>query len=65
MHRLLEAALSQEGYKLAFASSGAEGVRLARELHPAVITLDVIMPEMDGWVVLSFSRRTRNWRPYR
>ena len=52
-HQLLADALRTEGYTLKFATSGAEGLRLARELRPAVITLDVLMPEMDGWVVLS------------
>jgi len=53
VHRLLADNLRPEGYTLKFASSGREGLRLAKELRPAVITLDVIMPEMDGWVVLS------------
>lgn len=53
VHQLLAAALGPEGYELKFALNGAEGLRLARELRPAVITLDVIMPEMDGWVVLA------------
>src|SRR5205085_10561047 len=38
---------------LKFATNGTEGLRLAKELRPAVITLDVLMPEMDGWVVLA------------
>ena len=33
-------------------ASGEEGLRLARALHPVVITLDVMMPGMDGWAVL-------------
>jgi len=53
VHQLLANALGPQGYTLKFASSGAEGLRLAKELRPAVITLDVIMPEMDGWVVLA------------
>jgi CheY-like chemotaxis protein len=53
VHRILAHALRDEGYHLEFASSGAEGLRLAKELRPSVITLDVIMPEMDGWMVLS------------
>ncbi len=53
VHQLLADALREEGYALHFASSGSEGLRLAKELRPAVITLDVLMPEMDGWVVLS------------
>src|SRR5580765_2580139 len=39
IHQLLATALRDEGYSLSFASSGAEGLRLAKELHPAVITL--------------------------
>jgi signal transduction histidine kinase/CheY-like chemotaxis protein len=53
VHHLLADALRSEGFALQFASNGQDGLRLAKELHPAVITLDVLMPEMDGWVVLS------------
>jgi signal transduction histidine kinase/CheY-like chemotaxis protein len=53
VHELLAEALRPAGYALDFALSGVEGLRLAKELHPAVITLDVLMPDMDGWVVLS------------
>ena len=45
--------LTKEGYEAVTAASGEEGLQLARQLRPAVITLDVIMPEMDGWAVLS------------
>jgi signal transduction histidine kinase/DNA-binding response OmpR family regulator len=45
--------LAKEGFKVKTASSGMEGLRLARDLHPDVITLDVMMPGMDGWAVLS------------
>ncbi len=40
------------GLDVATAVDGEEGLRLARELQPGVITLDVIMPGMDGWAVL-------------
>jgi signal transduction histidine kinase/CheY-like chemotaxis protein len=53
VHQLLADVLRPEGYTLQFATNGADGLRLARELRPAVITLDVLMPEMDGWVVLA------------
>jgi signal transduction histidine kinase/DNA-binding response OmpR family regulator len=52
VHRLIEMTLKNEGYALRFATSGTEGLRLAKELKPALITLDVIMPEADGWTVL-------------
>jgi CheY-like chemotaxis protein len=38
------------------AASGREGLKLAAELHPVAITLDVLMPELDGWTVLSALR---------
>ncbi|RYG37132.1 response regulator [bacterium] len=44
--------LAREGYRAEFATSGEEGLRLAKQLRPAVITLDVFMPGMDGWAVL-------------
>ena len=49
---LLERYLTKEGYRVVAAKSGAEGLRLAAELRPSAITLDVVMPEMDGWQVL-------------
>ena len=53
VHQLLAEALRPAGYALKFAGNGPEGLRLAKELRPAVITLDVLMPDMDGWVVLA------------
>ncbi|MGH2727634.1 MAG: response regulator [Actinomycetota bacterium] len=44
--------LEFEGYSVATASSGVEGLQLARELRPSMILLDVMMPSMDGWHVL-------------
>ncbi|HEV2953940.1 MAG TPA: response regulator, partial [Candidatus Dormibacteraeota bacterium] len=45
--------LEEAGFKTAEARGGPEALALARELHPAAITLDIQMPEMDGWTVLS------------
>ena len=45
--------LEGAGYSVVTASGGREGLRLARELRPAAITLDVIMPDLDGWTVLA------------
>jgi signal transduction histidine kinase/DNA-binding response OmpR family regulator len=52
VHDLMQHFLSKEGLHIASAASGEEGLRLARLLHPAIITLDVLMPGMDGWAVL-------------
>ena len=40
------------GYRVIPAGSGQEGLRLARDLRPDAITLDLVMPGMDGWTVL-------------
>ncbi len=45
--------LTKEGFRVVAVNSGAEGVRLAREGRPILITLDVLMPHMDGWAVLT------------
>jgi CheY-like chemotaxis protein len=50
---LLQRTFAREGVRVAIASSGEEGLRLARGLHPMAITLDVMMPGMDGWAVLT------------
>jgi GAF domain-containing protein/CheY-like chemotaxis protein/anti-sigma regulatory factor (Ser/Thr protein kinase) len=50
---LMQRFLSREGFGVATASGGAEGLRLARELRPDAITLDVMMPGLDGWAVLA------------
>ncbi|MFD0680335.1 MULTISPECIES: response regulator [unclassified Paenibacillus] len=51
--QLMERYLSKEGWTMAFAESGQEGLLLARKLRPQVICLDILMPSMDGWSVLS------------
>ncbi len=45
--------LKQEGFVTVSAPNGREGLRLAKELRPSVITLDVLLPSMDGWSVLA------------
>jgi signal transduction histidine kinase/DNA-binding response OmpR family regulator len=49
---LLGRALMKEGFRVHTAANGEEGVRLAHDLKPDVISLDVLMPGMDGWAVL-------------
>jgi PAS domain S-box-containing protein len=49
---LLRENLEEAGYRVAFAYSGQQGLKLAAQLQPAAITLDVMMPSKDGWQVL-------------
>jgi CheY-like chemotaxis protein len=50
---LLERHLTKDGYDVKLATDGKSGIALARELKPDVIVLDVMMPGMDGWAVLT------------
>jgi CheY-like chemotaxis protein len=50
---LMERYLTREGFNVVTAGGGKDGLRLAREMHPAAITLDVMMPDLDGWTVLA------------
>ncbi|MCH2235834.1 MAG: response regulator transcription factor [Crocinitomicaceae bacterium] len=45
---LLKYNLEKEGFTVYEAPNGLEGIQTAKEVHPAVILLDVMMPEMDG-----------------
>ena len=50
---LTERYLVREGFAVITAQGGLEGLKRARELRPAAITLDVMMPDLDGWTVLA------------
>ena len=49
---LLCATLQRDGYRVLEAENGEEALALAREWRPDAITLDIMMPRMDGWAVL-------------
>jgi CheY-like chemotaxis protein len=49
---LISRQLVKEGFQVISASAGSEGLALAKKLKPDVISLDVLMPGMDGWSVL-------------
>ena len=53
VRELMERFLAKDGFRVVQATNGDEGMRLAREVGPCVITLDVMMPGSDGWSVLA------------
>jgi signal transduction histidine kinase/CheY-like chemotaxis protein len=50
---LMSRFLTRLGFRVVAAASGEEGLRLAKRINPLVVTLDVIMPDCDGWAVLN------------
>jgi signal transduction histidine kinase/ActR/RegA family two-component response regulator len=49
---LLRMHIAELGYRVALAASGADGLQMAKSLFPQLITLDLMMPGMDGWELL-------------
>jgi len=52
IHDVLTRQLAREDFHIITANSGEKGIDMAREYQPDIITLDVMMPSMDGWAVL-------------
>jgi twitching motility two-component system response regulator PilH len=46
---VMQTALQKHGFRTAVAADGAEGVRLAREIRPDLIFMDIVMPGMNGY----------------
>jgi PAS domain S-box-containing protein len=53
VHDLMQGFLTKEGLRMTAAAGGEEGLRLARTVRPAMIILNMLMPGMDGWAVLT------------
>ncbi|MBD0383616.1 response regulator [Paenibacillus sedimenti] len=53
MLKIIQRYAGNEGWTMIHAQSGQEGLRLAREHRPSAICLDILMPGMDGWTVLT------------
>lgn len=51
MIELVKLILTRKGYKVHGAEGGQEGLELIRQLKPALVLLDLMMPDMDGWEV--------------
>jgi len=58
IRRLLEITLSANGYKIAEASTGKEGINLAASIQPMLIILDLGLPDIDG---LDIIKKLREW----
>lgn len=48
---LIRLILARKGFNVHGASGGVDGIRLVREIHPDLVLLDLMMPDMDGWEV--------------
>jgi signal transduction histidine kinase/DNA-binding NarL/FixJ family response regulator len=53
VRELMSRFLGKLGFNVLTVASGEEGLRLAKQVRPVLITLDVVMPACDGWSVLS------------
>jgi two-component system, cell cycle response regulator DivK len=51
--KLVRDVLARQGYRVVEAETGEDGVRLARELHPALVLMDIQLPGIDGVTALS------------
>jgi signal transduction histidine kinase/DNA-binding response OmpR family regulator len=56
VHDLLQSTLGREGYRVTHARDGAEALEMMRKMPPDVVTLDVMMPKVDGWSVLGIMK---------
>lgn len=55
---ILRMLLAERGYEVIVAYDGRQGLEKAMDLMPDFITLDVMMPELDGWEVLKRLKRS-------
>ena len=55
--KLVDAVASKAGYEVLTAPDGKSGLDRARELHPDLIIMDIMMPEMDGYTALEAIRQ--------
>jgi DNA-binding response OmpR family regulator len=55
----MERLATREGYSFIAAANGEEGLKLAREKRPDVVTLEVALPGIDGWTVLKSLKSDR------
>jgi PAS domain S-box-containing protein len=56
VHDVLAATLGKEGYQITHAKDGIEALGIMRSNPPDIVTLDVMMPKLDGWSVLGIMK---------
>jgi DNA-binding response OmpR family regulator len=54
---LLKVYLEDAGYRVTVGRDGVDGLRLARELEPTAVILDILLPRLDGWNFLAELKR--------
>jgi two-component system, OmpR family, response regulator VicR len=60
---LIQLILNRRGFEVVGASGGQEGLQMVRDMHPDLVLLDLMMPDMDGWEVyqqMKAEESTRN-----
>ena len=55
---LIRLYLEKDGFKVSIASDGKQGLDSFHNLHPDIILLDIMLPEVDGWTVCKEIRKT-------
>lgn len=53
IHHLTGTMLTRAGYRVEYSGSGADAIARVQAIKPAIILLDVMMPQVDGWTVLA------------
>lgn len=61
LRTIYEQYLRRRGYDIVSATDGEEGLRLAKELHPGLIFLDIMMPKIDGLRLLKLLRHDETY----
>ena len=59
VHEVLTATLVRRGYRVLHAGDGAEALDILRKTPPDIVTLDIMMPKVDGWTVLGVMKSDR------
>ena len=62
VQKIVEASLMKENYKILFASDGETGLKMAHEVCPDLVLLDVVMPGIDGFEVCTRMRKDERLR---